>query len=96
MTLTFPGSCAGAPQPPQAFSATTQGGRIFLDWLPPSSGAAVTHYVVSATGAVTGSFPMTARTFSTLVTPGTYTVRVAAVGPCGTSTATTPQTVVVP
>jgi hypothetical protein len=96
VTLTFPGACGAAPNPPAAFSASTQGGRIYLNWLPPSSGAAVTSYVVHATGAITGSFPFTARTFSAPVPPGGYTVSVASVGPCGTSAPTAAQTVVVP
>ncbi len=94
--LTFPGTCAGPPNPPTAFSLSTQGGRVYLNWLPPSSGAAVTHYVVQATGAFTGSFPLATRTFSAPVPPGSYSVSVASVGPCGTSAATAPQTVVVP
>jgi len=96
VTLTFPGSCTATPNPPTAFSASSQGGRIFLDWLPPAGGEAVTHYVVSATGAFTGSFPSAARSFSAPVPPGSYTIRVAATGPCGTSAATPAQTVVVP
>ena len=85
VTLTFPGTCPAPPNPPLAFSLSTQAGRVYLDWLPPSSGPAVTHYVVHATGAFTGSFPLTARTFSARVAPGSYTVSIAAVGPCGTS-----------
>ena len=96
VTLTFLGACAAAPNPPTAFSVSTQGGQILLDWLPPASGEAVTHYIVSASGAFTGSFPMTARTFSAPVPPGSYTIRVAAVGPCGTSASTPPQTADVP
>lgn len=48
------------------------------------------------TGAFTGTLPMTTRTLSTPVPPGSYTVRVAAVGLCGTSAFTAPQTIVVP
>jgi hypothetical protein len=94
--VTFPGTCASPPNPPTAFSLSTHGGRVYLNWLPPASGAAVTHYLVQSTGAFTGSFPLTARTFSAPVPPGGYSVSVAAVGPCGTSAATAPQTVVVP
>ena len=96
VTLTFPGTCAGVPNPPSGFSASTQGGSVFLDWLPPSSGEAVTSYVVSVTGAFTGTLPMTARTLSTPAPPGSYTVRVASIGLCGTSAFTAPQTIVVP
>ena len=96
VTLTFPGTCAATPNAPSGFSASTQGGSVFLDWLPPTTGEAVTSYVVSVSGAFTGTLPMTARTLATAVPPGSYTVRVASVGLCGTSAFTAPQTVVVP
>lgn len=96
ITLDAIAPCTAAPEPPTAFSASTQAGSVFLDWLPPSSGEAVTSYVVSVTGAFTGTLPMTARTLATAVPPGSYTVRVAAVGLCGTGAFTAPQTVVVP
>ncbi len=96
VTLTFPGTCMGVPSAPSTFTASTQAGSVFLDWLPPTSGEAVTSYVVSVTGAFTGTLPMTARTLATAVPPGSYTVRVASVGLCGTSAFTAPQTIVVP
>jgi large repetitive protein len=96
VTLTFPGACAGAPHPPAAFNASTQGRTVYLDWLPPSSGEAATSYVVTASGAFTGSFPISSRSFTSPVPPGSYTLSVQAVGPCGTSAPTAPQTVVVP
>ncbi len=94
--LTFPGTCAGAPEPPTAFSLSTQGGRVFVDWLPPASGAAVTSYVLDVSGAFTGALPTTSRSLAVPVGAGSYSVRVAAAGPCGTSAFTAPQTVVVP
>lgn len=96
VTLTFPGTCGGALNPPSAFSASTQGGSVFLDWLPPTSGEAITGYLVTVTGSFTGTFPASARTLVTPAPPGSYTVRVAATGLCGTSAFTAPQTVVVP
>jgi hypothetical protein len=96
LTLTFPGTCAGPPGPPTAFSVSSQGGRVFVDWLPPAGGAAATSYVLAVTGAVTGAFPMSSRSLAVPVGPGSYTVRVAAVGPCGTSAFTAAVTVVVP
>lgn len=95
VTLTFPGTCSGTPLPPAAFSASTQGGVAYLDWLPPASGEAVTSYVVSVTGAFTGSFPMATRTLAAPVPPGSYTLRVQSIGLCGTSAFTPPQTIVV-
>jgi hypothetical protein len=96
VTLTFPGSCPGAPQPPTALSASTRGGTVYLDWLPPASGEAATSYLVSVTGTFAGAFPVASRTLSAPVPPGSYTIRVASVGPCGTSVPTAAQTVVVP
>jgi len=94
--VTFPGTCTGPPAPPAAFSLTTQGGRVFLDWLPPPSGAAVTSYVLAVSGAFNGALPTSTRSLAVPVGPGSYSVRVASVGPCGTSAFTSPQTVVVP
>ena len=96
VTLTFPGTCGGAPASPPAFGASSQGGTVFLDWLPPAAGEAVTSYLVSVTGAFTGTFPIAARTLAAPVPPGSYTIRVASVGPCGTSAFTAAATVVVP
>lgn len=95
-TVTFPGACTGAPSPPAAFSATTQGGMVYLDWLPATSGEAATGYVLLVSGAFTGSLPSAARTLVVPAPPGSYTVRVVSVGPCGTSEPTPPQTVIVP
>jgi hypothetical protein len=96
VTLTFPGTCAGPPDPPTTFSVSSQGGRVFVDWLPPAGGPAATSYVLAVTGAFNGAFPMTSRSLAVPVGPGSYTVRVAAVGPCGTSAFTEAQTVAVP
>ncbi len=96
VTLTFPGACGGALSPPSAFSASTQGGLVFLDWLPPTAGEAVTGYLVNVTGSFTGTFPAGARTLVAPVPPGSYTVRVAATGICGTSAYSAPRTVVIP
>jgi hypothetical protein len=88
-------ACSGAPNPPRAFSASTQGGVVYLDWLPPATGEAVTSYVVSVTGAFTGSFMLPGRTLAAPVPSGSYTVRVSSVGPCGTSAPSAAQTIVV-
>jgi hypothetical protein len=95
VTLTFPGTCTGAPNPPTAFSASTQGRVAYLDWLPPAAGEAVTGYVMSVTGAYVGSFQVATRTLAVPVPPGRYTITVSAQGLCGTSAPTPAQTVVV-
>jgi len=94
-TVSFPGTCTGAPAPPAAFSATAQGGTVYLDWLPAASGEAATGYVLLVSGAFTGSLPSVARTLAVPAPPGSYTIRVVSVGPCGTSQPTPPQTVIV-
>ena len=96
VTLTFPGACGAPPNPPTAFSVSAQGGRVFVDWLPPTTGAAAVGYVVSVSGAVSGSFPTQSRTLAVPVPPGSYTVSVASTGPCGTSAPTAAQTAIVP
>lgn len=94
-TVGFPGTCTGAPAPPAAFSAAAQGGTVYLDWLPAASGQAATGYVLLVSGAFTGSLPSAARTLAVPAPPGSYTIRVVSVGPCGTSQPTPPQTVIV-
>lgn len=96
VTLSFPGTCPGAPQPPTALSASTRGGTVYLDWLPPASGEAATSFLVSVTGTFAGVFPVASRTLSAPAPPGSYTIRVVSVGLCGTSVPTAAQTVVVP
>lgn len=87
--------CA-APLAPRAFSASTQGGVVYLGWLPPSTGDAVLSYAVSVSGSFNGGFPATTRTLAVPAPSGTYSVRVASVGLCGTSAFTSAHTVVVP
>ena len=96
VTLAFPGTCAAPPSLPRAFSVSTQGGRVYVDWLPPASGPAVTSYLLSVSGAATGSFPTTSLSLAVPVGPGSYTIAAAALGPCGTGAATPAQTAVVP
>ncbi len=91
-----PGTCVGLPQAPRAFSVTTQGGVVYLDWLPPATGGAVSSYVLHVTGAIAATLPLTARTLAVPVPAGAYDISVASVGLCGTSAFTPPQTVVVP
>lgn len=88
--------CTAPPQAPLAFSASTQGGVVYLDWLPPAAGEAVTGYVVSASGSFTGSFATPVRTLAIPAPSGSFTLRVAAAGLCGTGAFTAGQTVVVP
>ncbi|MDH4063743.1 MAG: M12 family metallo-peptidase [Acidobacteriota bacterium] len=88
------------PGPPENVMASALAGVITLSWSPPSSGGAVTSYVVQA-----GSAPGAADFFnanvgpgtmvSGAVAPGTYYLRVLSQGPGGTSPPSSEATVVV-
>jgi hypothetical protein len=96
MTLSFPAECSGAPERPVGVVATRNGNVISLSWDPAASGTAPTSFVVNVTGAVNVSVPIAARSISGVVGAGTYTLRVVAVNACGSSTASTQTTVVIP
>lgn len=96
VTLTFPGACSGAPQPPTGVVATRSGNVITVLWDPPTTGAAATSYVLNVTGSFVGSFATTGRGLSGAVAAGSYNLSVAAVNSCGASASTTPVTVTVP
>ena len=68
----------------------------FVDWDPPSSGAAVTLYVLNVTGSLTTVIPTPGRALSGTVPPGTCNLTGAAVNACGSSAVTTVVTVNVP
>lgn len=93
VTLTFPGSCSGAPLAPANFLAYRLGRRIFVVWDPADSGAATASYALNVTGSFVGSFPTPGRSLSGAVAPGTYHISVTALNGCGASTATAAQTV---
>jgi hypothetical protein len=96
VTLTFPGSCSGAPEPPTNFTVTKSGSTITATWSPSATGPLTTSYALAVTGAFTGNFPTSGRSLSGAAGPGQYTLRVTATKPCGTSASTPPQTVTLP
>jgi hypothetical protein len=96
VTLTFPGSCSGPPGIPIDFTVAKSGSTLTLTWNPPVSGAAVTSYVIHASGTITTSLPTVARSVSGTVGPGTYALSVVAANECGTSPPTDVVTVTVP
>jgi len=96
VTLTFPGACAGAPQPPANVLAYRVGTTIHVLWDAPATGPAATGYVLSVTGSFVGSFSTAGRSLSGAVNPGTYHLTVVANNACGTSGATPAQVVIVP
>jgi hypothetical protein len=96
VTLTFPDACAGPPQLPRNVVVQRDVRRLSVAWDPPSSGPAVTGYVLTVTGPVTLAVPLPDRRIAGDVPPGTYNFSVAAVNPCGSSAQTVPQSIVVP
>lgn len=96
VSLTFPATCSGAPDPPRRLVVNRTGRTLSVAWSPPDTGVAVTSYVLLVSGAFSGAFPLTARDISAPVPPGAYTFRVQAANPCGASAPTTSVTVVVP
>jgi len=95
VTLSFPGACA-APAVPQDLEAFVVGNVVTIRWQAPASGAAATGYVLNVSGAVSLALPVTGRTLSSPAPPGTYSFTVAAQNACGTSAATSAQTVTIP
>jgi len=96
VTLTFPGACSGPPGTPADVFAYRVGQTVFVDWAPGGNGSAPTSYVLNVTGSFVGGFATTGRALSGTVGPGSYTLSVVAVNPCGASAGSPPQTVVVP
>lgn len=94
VALTFPGTCT-APQTPTGLVATVSGRNITARWEPAVSGSAPTHYRIGLSGAYVGNVTAGLHSLSGTVSPGSYTLDVAAVNGCGSSTATATQTVVV-
>lgn len=96
VTLTFPGGCSGAPQTPTNFAVTRTGSLLSISWDLPSAGPAPTSYLLKVSGAIATSLPLTARSISGTVPPGTYNLSVVAVNACGPGGETLPQSVTVP
>jgi hypothetical protein len=96
VTLTFPGVCSGPPETPADVIAYRVGTTVFVTWAPAGSGPAPTSYVLGVTGEFVGGFATTGRALSGAVGPGSYTLSVIAINPCGASAASPSQTVEVP
>lgn len=96
VTLTFPGACSGAPAAPPAPSVLRAGRTLTVSWVPPGAGPAPTSFVLVVSGAFTGELPTAGRTLGGAVGPGSYTLRVRAVNPCGASADGEATTVIVP
>jgi subtilisin-like proprotein convertase family protein len=96
VTLTFPGTCFGQPQPPSNFDAYRVGNVITALWDAPDLGPAPTGYVLNVSGAFTGSFPLAGKTISGPVGPGTYQLSVQGTHFCGPGLPTEPIAVTVP
>ena len=64
VTLTVPGTCAGAPQAPVGVNAAWTGSQLLVQWDPPKAGPAPTSYTVQVAGALTGSVTTTNRSIA--------------------------------
>ncbi|MEZ5286850.1 MAG: hypothetical protein R2712_18985 [Vicinamibacterales bacterium] len=97
VTMTFPAAtCTGAPSVPTNFVGYKIGSTVFTVWDPPTSGGAPTGYTLNVTGSFVGSFTIPGRALSGVVGPGTYSLTVQAINPCGAGPATAVQVVTVP
>ena len=96
VTISVPSACSGPPLPPANFVVITTGNGLRLFWDPADSGPAPTEFVITVTGAFNGAVPVTARTISATVAPGSYNLSVQARNACGPSAATAVRTVTVP
>jgi len=85
VTLSFPGQCSGAAGPPSRFVGARIGNTISLAWDPPESGAAPSSYELSVAGSFVGVIPVTGRSISGSVAPGTYSLALRSVNGCGKS-----------
>lgn len=96
VTLSFPRVCGGAtPGMPENFLAYGLGRSVNLLWDAPSVGPAASNYVLHVTGAVTADVPLTGRSLSAQVPPGTYTFVLESGNVCGFGGFTPAKTVVV-
>ncbi len=95
VSVIAPGPCSGPPAAPTDLFAYGLDGTVHLAWAPGISGPAPTAYVVIVTGGWLGSFVTTARQVAGAVGPGSYTLSLIAVNPCGASAASAPVTIVV-
>lgn len=95
VTLAFPGSCS-PPRQPGSFSVSKAASTVAITWLPPAGGSAPASYVINVSGSFIGSLPVTGTAFFAAAPPGTYTINLAAINPCGSSPPTPSQTVTIP
>ncbi len=96
VTLTVPSACSGPPEVPSNALAYRVGNIANVVWDPPAAGPAAESYVLNVSGALNGSIPTTLRALAGQAPPGSYTISVTAVNPCGSSPASAPQTIVIP
>lgn len=95
---------APAPGAPTAVTATAKPGAATVSWTAPATGGPVTSYIVTpyigttaqTAKTVTGTPPATTTTVSGLTAGSTYTFKVQAANPTGTSASSTASAAVVP
>jgi hypothetical protein len=95
VALTFPTACVAAGTPAN-FSVTRSGNVLSVSWTPAAGGPTPTGYLLTVTGSISTTIPLTQTSISGAVWAGNYTISVTAIHPCGSSQPTGAQTVVVP
>jgi hypothetical protein len=96
VTVNVPAGCSGAPQALEDVVVYASGRTVTARWAPPLAGPAPDSYVVTVSGAFSGSFATTQRRISGTVSPGTYLISVAGANSCGSGLTSQVFTVVVP
>ncbi|MGE0462755.1 MAG: Ig-like domain-containing protein [Vicinamibacterales bacterium] len=96
LTLTFPATCTGVPNPPTALLGYLTGSFATALWEPPPSGPAPTGYILDVSGTFVGSFQTSGRSLGANVGTGTYDLAVRAVNPCGISAPSPVSSITVP
>lgn len=99
VTLTVPTLCSDSahqvPGPPRRVQAYAHGRFLGVQWDPPVAGPAPTSYEIQLLNPFPATVPVPGFAVSAPVAPGTYTLAVRSLRPCGASHASPAQTIVV-
>ena len=92
VTLSFPGTCSGVPGAPLRLRTVQAAGRVTILWDPPSTGPAPSSYLLTVSGSFNVIVPMSERTITAPVPPGTYTLTVSGANDCATGASSVAHT----
>ncbi len=96
VAVTLPGPCTGAPSPPEGFLVFRTGAVLTAIRDAAATGPATTGFVLNVSGAFVGSVPLSGRSISAPVGPGTYVMSLFSTNSCGASAPTPTQSITVP